>query len=112
MSSDLEAPDRRRVWFVTGASSGFGRALSEAVLEHGDRLTATARAAATTALSSLLLTSCPLRMATLRPQLNGTMIYMTTAKRKTHRDPFGPGDCQRGFLEMLRRTVSQCHEIP
>ena len=36
--------DRRdRVWFVTGASSGFGRALSEAVLDRGDRLIATAR---------------------------------------------------------------------
>jgi NAD(P)-dependent dehydrogenase (short-subunit alcohol dehydrogenase family) len=32
-----------RVWFVTGASSGFGRAIGEAVLERGDRLVATAR---------------------------------------------------------------------
>jgi len=32
-----------RVWFVTGASSGFGRAISEAALEAGDRLMATAR---------------------------------------------------------------------
>jgi NAD(P)-dependent dehydrogenase (short-subunit alcohol dehydrogenase family) len=32
-----------RVWFVTGASSGFGRAVSEAVLDHGDQLVATAR---------------------------------------------------------------------
>ncbi|WGD49091.1 oxidoreductase [Bradyrhizobium sp. CB1650] len=34
---------KQRVWFVTGSSSGFGRALSEAVLDHGDRLVATAR---------------------------------------------------------------------
>lgn len=34
---------RQRVWFVTGSSSGFGRAVSEAVLDHGDRLVATAR---------------------------------------------------------------------
>lgn len=34
---------KQRVWFVTGSSSGFGRALSEAVLNHGDRLVATAR---------------------------------------------------------------------
>ncbi len=32
-----------RVWFVTGASSGFGRAISEEVLDHGDRLVATGR---------------------------------------------------------------------
>ena len=25
-----------RVWFITGASSGFGRALAEAVLKRGD----------------------------------------------------------------------------
>src|SRR5919108_875589 len=32
-----------RVWFITGASAGLGRALTEAALEHGDRVTATAR---------------------------------------------------------------------
>jgi NAD(P)-dependent dehydrogenase (short-subunit alcohol dehydrogenase family) len=32
-----------RVWFVTGASSGFGRAISEAALDRGDRLVATGR---------------------------------------------------------------------
>ncbi|MET7305044.1 oxidoreductase [Embleya sp. NPDC005575] len=32
-----------RTWLITGASRGFGRALSEAVLEAGDRLLATAR---------------------------------------------------------------------
>ena len=34
-----------RVWFITGASRGFGRALSEALLARGDRLVATARSA-------------------------------------------------------------------
>jgi NAD(P)-dependent dehydrogenase (short-subunit alcohol dehydrogenase family) len=34
-----------RVWFITGASRGFGRALSEAVLARGERLVATARSA-------------------------------------------------------------------
>lgn len=32
-----------RVWLITGASTGFGRALAEAVLARGDRLVATAR---------------------------------------------------------------------
>jgi NAD(P)-dependent dehydrogenase (short-subunit alcohol dehydrogenase family) len=31
------------VWFVTGASSGLGRAIAEAVLDRGERLAATAR---------------------------------------------------------------------
>lgn len=32
-----------RTWLITGCSTGFGRALAVAVLEHGDRLIATAR---------------------------------------------------------------------
>jgi NAD(P)-dependent dehydrogenase (short-subunit alcohol dehydrogenase family) len=32
-----------RVWFITGASSGFGRALADAALERGDSVVATAR---------------------------------------------------------------------
>jgi NAD(P)-dependent dehydrogenase (short-subunit alcohol dehydrogenase family) len=32
-----------RVWLITGSSRGFGRRLAEAVLDHGDRLVATAR---------------------------------------------------------------------
>jgi NAD(P)-dependent dehydrogenase (short-subunit alcohol dehydrogenase family) len=38
--------DASRVWFITGASSGFGRALSDAALGRGDRVVATARDAA------------------------------------------------------------------
>lgn len=33
----------QRVWFITGASSGFGRAVSLAALQNGDRVVATAR---------------------------------------------------------------------
>lgn len=33
-----------RTWFITGASSGFGRAMTEQLLERGDRVAATARA--------------------------------------------------------------------
>ncbi len=41
-----------RVWFITGASSGFGRALAEAVLAGGERAVLTARRAdALTALA-------------------------------------------------------------
>jgi NAD(P)-dependent dehydrogenase (short-subunit alcohol dehydrogenase family) len=32
-----------RVWFITGASSGFGRALADAALDRGDSVAATAR---------------------------------------------------------------------
>ena len=32
-----------RVWFITGASSGFGRELAEAAFERGDSVFATAR---------------------------------------------------------------------
>lgn len=32
-----------RVWFITGSSTGFGRALVDAVLAHGDQVVATAR---------------------------------------------------------------------
>jgi NAD(P)-dependent dehydrogenase (short-subunit alcohol dehydrogenase family) len=38
-----DRPHAERVWLVTGASRGFGRALSEALLERGDRVVATAR---------------------------------------------------------------------
>ncbi|HEY0345344.1 MAG TPA: SDR family NAD(P)-dependent oxidoreductase [Solirubrobacteraceae bacterium] len=34
-----------RVWLITGASSGFGRAIAEAALERGERVVATARTA-------------------------------------------------------------------
>jgi len=34
---------KNRVWIVTGSSRGLGRALAEEILEHGDRLVATAR---------------------------------------------------------------------
>jgi NAD(P)-dependent dehydrogenase (short-subunit alcohol dehydrogenase family) len=39
--------DSSRVWFVTGCSSGFGRALAERIVAEGDLLIATARQAET-----------------------------------------------------------------
>lgn len=38
---------KSRVWFITGASTGFGRKLAEAVLAKGDRVVVTARKEAT-----------------------------------------------------------------
>lgn len=35
--------DAPRVWLITGCSGGFGRAIAEAALNHGDRVLATAR---------------------------------------------------------------------
>jgi NAD(P)-dependent dehydrogenase (short-subunit alcohol dehydrogenase family) len=32
-----------KTWFITGASSGFGRELAELLLQHGDRVAATVR---------------------------------------------------------------------
>jgi len=39
----METPTANRVWLITGASAGLGRALAEAALERGDRVAATAR---------------------------------------------------------------------
>lgn len=39
------SPAAPRTWFITGANRGFGRSLSLAALEHGDRVVATARRA-------------------------------------------------------------------
>lgn len=35
--------DKNRIWFITGASTGFGRLLAEQILESGGRVIATAR---------------------------------------------------------------------
>ncbi|MBR8832772.1 MAG: SDR family NAD(P)-dependent oxidoreductase [Stigonema ocellatum SAG 48.90 = DSM 106950] len=35
--------DNKKVWLITGSSTGFGRSLTEAVLKHGHRVVATAR---------------------------------------------------------------------
>ncbi|MEO1006667.1 MAG: SDR family NAD(P)-dependent oxidoreductase, partial [Cyanobacteria bacterium J06638_38] len=33
----------KKVWFITGSSTGFGRTLAETVLQQGDRVITTAR---------------------------------------------------------------------
>lgn len=42
---DFASPSRPRTWFITGASSGLGRALAIAAADHGDQVLATARRA-------------------------------------------------------------------
>ncbi len=53
---------KQRVWFITGASTGFGRELAQKVLERGDKLVATARKPEQLAS---LLESAPERCLTL-----------------------------------------------
>ncbi len=43
MSTSSNAPQQDKVWFITGASSGFGRHLAEQLLASGERVAATAR---------------------------------------------------------------------
>jgi len=43
IDSRQAGPERRRVWFITGSSSGVGYATAKAALEHGDLVAATAR---------------------------------------------------------------------
>jgi NAD(P)-dependent dehydrogenase (short-subunit alcohol dehydrogenase family) len=42
-NKELGMPTTSKVWFITGASKGFGRIWAEAALERGDRVAATAR---------------------------------------------------------------------
>lgn len=42
----LRVPDDKKVWFITGVSTGLGRALAEVVLAHGDYVAGTVRDAA------------------------------------------------------------------
>ena len=39
----MNSQESSRVWLITGSSTGFSRALAEAVLAQGDRVIATAR---------------------------------------------------------------------
>ncbi|KOS08080.1 short-chain dehydrogenase [Flavobacterium akiainvivens] len=41
--SDQKTTDGTKVWFITGASRGFGRVWAEAALKRGDKVAATAR---------------------------------------------------------------------
>jgi NAD(P)-dependent dehydrogenase (short-subunit alcohol dehydrogenase family) len=43
MSMTAHNETTQRVWFITGTSSGFGRALAQAALDRGSRVVATAR---------------------------------------------------------------------
>jgi NADP-dependent 3-hydroxy acid dehydrogenase YdfG len=41
--SDQKTTEKTKVWFITGASRGFGRVWAEAALKRGDKVAATAR---------------------------------------------------------------------
>ncbi len=41
--SDQKTTEGTKVWFITGASRGFGRVWAEAALKRGDKVVATAR---------------------------------------------------------------------
>jgi NADP-dependent 3-hydroxy acid dehydrogenase YdfG len=43
MSQKNQTPGTNKVWFITGASRGFGRVWAEAALQRGDKVAATAR---------------------------------------------------------------------
>src|SRR4051812_34550941 len=43
ISGNEDMSQQDRVWFITGASSGFGRALAEAVIGRGERAVVAAR---------------------------------------------------------------------
>src|SRR3569833_1056938 len=43
ISSMSSTDTRGRIWFITGATSGFGRAVTESVLENGGSAVATGR---------------------------------------------------------------------
>ena len=60
-----DLPSLRRVWLVTGSTSGFGRELAQAALAHGDRVVATARRTETLAD---LVAAAPDRVHRRRPR--------------------------------------------
>lgn len=55
IDNDESTPGAPRVWFITGASSGFGRAIAQEALRRGDAVVATARRPA--ALADLAATA-------------------------------------------------------
>ena len=63
------ATNQPRVWLITGASSGFGRAIAEAALAAGDIVVAAARR--TDALADLIA-SAPERVTALALDVTDT----------------------------------------
>ncbi len=50
LPQDSSPPSPKRTWFITGCSTGIGRALTETLLERGERVVCTARNPATLAV--------------------------------------------------------------
>lgn len=71
-----------KVWFITGASSGFGRCLAEELVERGERVVATARSPRTL---DALVSRAPDRVLALRLDVTQPAeIEQATAAALTH----------------------------
>jgi NAD(P)-dependent dehydrogenase (short-subunit alcohol dehydrogenase family) len=77
----------RKIWFITGASSGFGKALAEAVLAKGDSAILTARR-----LEPLQHIAKPYGDRALALQLDVTDAAARRAALKVANEAFGPID--------------------
>ena len=78
----MTSPDTSRIWLITGSSSGFGRQLAQAALEHGDRVVATARRPET--LDDLVATA-PDRVPRGRARRHPTTTQIDAARRRRAR---------------------------
>jgi NAD(P)-dependent dehydrogenase (short-subunit alcohol dehydrogenase family) len=89
--------DTQQLWFITGASSGFGRALTEAALAKGDRVVGVARR--TEALAGLV-DSHPDRLEALRLDV--------TDAGAVNRAVSGVLDCY-GQIDVLVNNAGKTH---
>jgi NADP-dependent 3-hydroxy acid dehydrogenase YdfG len=95
-----------RVWFITGAASGLGRALAEKVIAAGEKVIATARR--TTALESLVALA-PDRVETMAldvTQLTRIPPVMETALARWGRLDVIVNNAGRGWLSAIEESTT------